>query len=181
MPHAKITLVLWFAIATLTGCQLVDTPKNYPAQAPLQFTLHQDLTFAPGTVRFVFQEGEGYNGSAINHWREHCRIELRYLADVPQTLPAGRYSIERIQFGTELIAQTAQPGLVNWLKTSDGDADHATPIMELVHFYSADPNAFYRLTCASALSDGSTADYPYFMRPSPTRIAEILGDWARLD
>ena len=181
MPQAKITLVLGFTIATLTGCQLVDTPKNYPAQAPLQFTLHQDLTFAPGTVRFVFQEGEGYNGSAINHWREHCRIELRYLADVPQTLPAGRYSIERIQFGTELIAQTAQPGLVNWLKTSDGDADHATPIMELVHFYSEDPNTFYRLTCASALSDGSTADYPYFMRPSPTRIAEILGDWARLD
>lgn len=177
MRRLKISLLAGVALATLTACQLVDTPKNYGLQAPLQLTLLADLHFAPRTLRFVFQDGEGYNGRQFNHWREHCRIELRYLSDTPQTLSAGQYKIERIQFGSEQVANLKQ----GWLKTSDGANDNPPKIMELVHFYSADDQDFYRLTCASALSDGSTADYPYFMRPNPQRIQEILGNWARLD
>jgi len=59
-----------------------------------QFTLHRDITLAPGHVRVIFQGGIASYGAS--EYEPRCELEVRDILEQPQIIPAGSYRIGKV-------------------------------------------------------------------------------------
>lgn len=172
-------LLIIMPVTLLQGC--VNTPHKELADyaAYPTFELQQPVSIDADSTRVFFQNGQAGNG--FNHFEQHCRLEVKTLKPVKQTLSPDIFKITRLQLGEEMIAALNQPLLLAALDNQNlyamGSSDYEPPeTMDLIHFYlhSERQPDVYRLTCAGSLSNGSMQDYPRSIRPDANKINEIL-------
>jgi hypothetical protein len=99
--HGLIGPLLAFSIVLLllTACQsdALRRPEAllFEQLAGGQFTLHRDITIAPGHVRVIFQEGVASQGAS--EFKPRCELEVDLILDTPQTIHSGSYRIGKVR------------------------------------------------------------------------------------
>jgi hypothetical protein len=99
--HGLIRPFLAFSIVLLllTACQsdALQRPQAllFEQLAGGQFTLHRDITIAPGRVRIIFQEGVASQGAS--ELKPRCELEVNLILETPQTIHAGSYRIGKVR------------------------------------------------------------------------------------
>jgi hypothetical protein len=177
----------------LTGCATliptlikdVDQGDWIGIEPGSTLTLHQPMQVAPSRTRVFFVNGRARNAGA--NYQTACALEVRRIdRDRPQTIPAGRYRINRVQnYWTQVVdARGPSPtpisadGTVRF-RLAEYSGDDGQPMIQSgFHFWlddSADPNLM-RLTCLGVLAEPAEA-YP----PTLQEIAGALGPLATLE
>ncbi len=184
---AFITLISAF---TLSACSIQPPKSLMDIQAGEVFVLQTPITIRPNQSRSFIQFGE-LTGGSFDHSEPHCRIEVRNLSELPQTIQPERFIITHVNIDEEMIALRNQPIqlVMNDSTNPSTMTDIPTNIlvlgggyerpetMDMVHLYlhsKRQPNV-YRLTCSGSLSDGALADAPRSHRPQRQQIQKILG------
>jgi len=176
-PHLLLPAVLLF----LTACQGGALPRPggtlFEQLSGGQFTLHRDISIAPGRVRVIFQEGAASYGAS--EYKPRCELEVRDILETPQTIPAGSYRIGEV-IGMQRyvnrpsgrIMLAAAGGPVRLVDDSSSEWYMYTYQMQLLSDQQAD---------APTLTCGGAYNYPYFARhPTLQEMREALGDYATL-
>jgi hypothetical protein len=180
----------WIIITTLfsfgwllSGCGPM-TIKDTTTQSyiPIQgwvLVLQRDVVISPGRARVFFQGGRLL--SAVNEYEPHCQLMVRDISEQPQTVHAGRFTIDRVFGNSGEIVHSDYIRLASAGATviadggGDGDADG-----RLIYFYflglhaDEQPNVTY-LVCGGALEMAAFARYPTLQD-----IQAALGDYATL-
>jgi hypothetical protein len=175
-------LILCCCLLAVTAC----TPGNWlPGEHSLfgvlrggEFTLHREITIAPGQVRMIFQDGAPAYG--YSEFYPHCDLVLPAISDEPQTIPAGQYRIGRVIGQTHYVSRPRQDPVL--LAAAGGGrnllaSDSGEWIMFAYHMslHAETPPERLTLIC------GGAYNFPYYVKyPSLTEIRESLGDYATL-
>ena len=175
-----LTLAALWLGAMLAGCatliQDADQGRWIGIEPGSALTLHRPVNLAPSRTRVFFVNGRARNSGA--NYRTACALEVRRIdQDGPQTIPAGRYRIDRVQNYWTEVADVLQPGSVRF-RLAEHDGGGLPMIQSGFHFWfdPADNPNLMRLTCLGALDDMPEA-YP----PTLQEIAAALGALATLD
>ena len=92
-------LRLLFILVLVSACQTSyegneDSPYHQvPAGSSL--TLHQDVEIPPHRAGIYLQGGQIKPLSQINQYYPHCKFEVLKIRDLPQTVHADRFTIEK--------------------------------------------------------------------------------------
>jgi hypothetical protein len=172
---ATLAMLLW-----LTACSSGAPPRPGDTlfdQLPGgQFTLHRDITIAPGRVRVIFQGGNAAYGAS--EFLPRCELEVRQILESPQTVAAGSYRIGKV-FGIQryvnhptgriLLAAAGDPGR---LAGTFNEWSMYTYHMQLLNAQQAH---------AATLICGGSYNDPFHVRyPSLQEMQGALGNYATL-
>ncbi len=175
------------AVSMLSSCALQPPTALMDIQAGEIFVLQTPITIQPNQSKTFIQFGQ-LTGGSFDHSEAHCRIEIRDLSELPQTIQPERFVIKQVNIDEEMIALRNQPiqlalndsiipPTMNDISSTNMLAYQSPETMDLVHLYlhsKQQPNV-YRLTCSGSLSNGSLADAPRSYRPQRQQIQQILG------
>jgi len=174
-------LILPAVLLFLTACQGGTLPRpGYTLFEQLsggRFTLHRDITIAPGRVRIIFQEGvASYGASEI---KPRCELEVKDILETPQTIPAGSYRIGKVigmqRFVNRPAAGTLQAAAGDTLRLADDSSNEwymYTYRMQLLNEQQAD---------VASLVCGGDYKFAYYARyPTLQEMRDSLGNYATL-
>lgn len=174
------TLLIGIFAFTLIGCEHL-TEQTDIASGQV-FVLTQPIEIKADTTRRFIQNGQLTSQFAFDRRLQHCRLEVRTLAEQSRIIEADEFEITRIRFDSEAIAMRQQflaAGAGFNLQLAQDDDGGPAEMMDLIMLYlksERQPDVM-RLVCAGALSDGNTMDYPRNLRPKLDQIHQILGDY----
>ena len=176
---------------TLSSCAVQTPISLMDIQAEEVFVLQTPITIPPNKSRSFIQFGK-LTGGSFDRSEPHCRIEVRNLSELPQTIQPERFVITQVNIDEEMIALRNQPiqlamyDTINPTTMTDalpqnflalGGGYERPETMDMVHLYlqsKQQPNV-YRLTCSGSLSNGTMADAPRSYRPQRKKVQQILG------
>ena len=117
-------LVLLFVfIFLLNACQTTsyegkeDSPY-YRVPVGSGLTLHQDIEIPPHRVGVYLQDGQIKPLSQINRYYPHCKFEVMKIRDIPQTVHADTFMIEKVAQEITIWWMPAGYGLPAFLSAS---------------------------------------------------------------
>ena len=165
----------------LTACQsdALRRPEAllFEQLAGGQFTLHRDITIAPGRVRVIFQEGTASQGAS--EYKPRCELEVSLILDTPQTIPAGSYRIGKVRGmqrfvnrPTDRIMLAAVGDPVQLADDTSNEWYMYTYRMQLLDEHQADT---LTLICGGAYNFAFYARYPTLQE-----MRTALGNYATL-
>jgi len=188
--------LLPIGVLTLSSCAMQPPTSLMDIQAGEVFVLQTAITIEPNKSRSFMQFGQ-LTGGSFDHSEPHCRIEIRNLSELPQTIHPERFVITQVNIDEEMIALRNQPiqlamnDSIAPTTMTDGASAKMLALggyerpetMDLVHLYlhsKQQPNV-YRLTCSGSLSNGSLADAPRSYRPQRQQIQKIIGEIGHIE
>jgi hypothetical protein len=156
-----------------------EATRGYVPLRNASLELRQDVIVTPERARVFFQDGVVQPG--VNEYRPHCELTIRNLADRPQTIHAGRFTVERVSAdivhvvtsGDVVVAMNAEFQL-----TSGGGGDGEGRMMKAytLYLHSDRQPEVLSLVCGGAFDLPALAT-----RPSLQDIQTALGDYATLE
>jgi len=108
MRRLVLPLILVF-LAFLASCQTSRYEGNedspfYLVPVGSVLTLNQDVEIPPHRVGIILQDGQIKPLSAVNQYYPHCKFEVLKIRDIPQTVHADRFTIEKaVQEITDMV------------------------------------------------------------------------------
>jgi len=177
----RLFLLLPVALLFLTACQGGALPRPggtlFEQLSGGQFTLHRDITIAPGRVRIIFQEGAA--GYGASEYQPRCELEVRDILETPQTIPAGSYRIGKVIGMQRYVRRPAEGTLLaaggDALRLADDTSNEwymYTYRMQLLNEQQAD---------AASLVCGGAYNFAFYARyPTLQEMRDSLGDYATL-
>ena len=174
------SLLLLIPALLLTACQSM-LPKDgnvlFRKLPGGTFVLHREVVIAPGLAHITFQDGAAAYGASEFHPR--CELEVKFIMDTPQTIPAGSYRIGAVR-GLQRYVNRPPGGIRlanagDTLQLADSGTDEwlmHTYWMQLLRDEQEDtPN----LICGGAYG------FPYYAHyPTLQEIRDSLGNLATL-
>jgi len=98
-------------IAMLTSCAAfttATTPRAYQIITPgTTLTLKRELSIAPGQAGVIIQGNQLGNYNEINAWYPNCRIELRTVKEIPQSVSPDTFTVQRVTRETDYVSSNA--------------------------------------------------------------------------
>lgn len=173
MRQMLLVLPLATALGACHGTPLPYEESPYSViPAGAQLTLHRDLTIPAGWARLYIQGGGPRPYSDVNPYHPHCRLEVERVREVPQTVKADVFRVEKVVYeelpwpaggGSFLPASVPRAGLIGavgiearedlgrgaYIAGSFGVADGSSPWTYATHFRlrSERQPEVRRLTC----------------------------------
>jgi hypothetical protein len=179
MIHRLLTLPV--VLLCLAACQSGALPRPgetlFEQLSGGQFTLHRDITIAPGRVRIIFQAGTA--GYGASEYKPRCELEVRDILATPQTIPAGSYRIGKVRGMQRYVGRPAE----NIMLAAVGDA---------IRLADDTSNEWYMYTYrmqllneqqvdAAMLVCGGAYNFAFYARyPTLQEMRDSLGDYATL-
>ncbi|MEE8428139.1 MAG: hypothetical protein V3S33_01375 [Gammaproteobacteria bacterium] len=131
--------------------------------------LHRAVVIAPGYARVYFQNGQA--APATNEFEPYCRLELRQVLPIPQTIHPDEFVITKVAYDTTHVAA------VFGLKLAHGGGGGVSDIIKVwrMRLHSEQQPDVLHLVCGGAVNAPSRA-----RTPSVTQIRAALGSYASL-
>lgn len=169
------------SVIALTACQTAyegnENSPYYPVPAGSVLTLRQDVEIPPHRAGIYLQGGRIESLSRINQYYPHCKFEVLKISDIPQTVRADRFTIEKTvqeitdtvdAGGTRLAGVSIGIGI--GINNHGGDGGSVQAFATRLNLRSARQPDVYRLSC------GQWA-YPHEgQHVSIREIRRVLGD-----
>jgi hypothetical protein len=150
-------LVLPILIVFVAACQTTRYEGNedspyYLVPVGSVLTLNQDIEIPPHRVAVFLQDGQLKPLSQINQYYPHCKFEVLKIRDIPQTVHADRFTIEKaVQEITDSVdaggIQLAGIPLAIGVGIGNGDGIGAQTFATRLSLRSASQPDVYLLSC----------------------------------
>ncbi len=172
-----LSVVAFLLDACQTGYEGDENSPYYAVPAGSVLTLHQDVEIPPHRAGVFLQGGQIKPLSQINQYYPHCKFEVLKISDVPRTVRADRFTIEKV---AQEITDTVDAGGMRLagvsigigigINTRGGDGGSVRAFATRLKLRSAGQPDVYLLSC------GQWA-YPHEGRHVSIReIRRVLGD-----
>jgi hypothetical protein len=170
-----------YVLLFLTACQSGALPRPtgtlFGQLTGGQFTLHREVSIAPGRVRLIFQEGTASQGAS--ELQPRCELVVRRLLETPQTIPAGNYRIGKVRGMQRFVARPSERIMLaaagKPIRLADDTSNEwymHTYIMQLLSEQQED---------APTLVCGGAYNFAFYARfPTLQEMRVALGDYATL-
>lgn len=152
--------VLWAALLILAGC--AAQPRPVPFVAPdSELVLERPLNFPAGSTRIYFQHGGPVTERQLTVWEHHCALALDHAFDTATEIAATRWP----------VAYTQQRSTV-------GEWGYGVITYENSIYLGAEAHPVRALYCEIWTLHGG---YAHQRHLTAVELAEVLGDWLRLE
>lgn len=189
----KLFTITILSTAVLSACSMNPPKSMMDVQAGEKFILKKPLTVKPDSGRAFIQFGKQIQKSALDHYDQHCSVEVEHLSDKALTIQPEIFTISKVRIDIMEVVQKeinypllaandyaiqsdAVPSSTIYL-AGGGSGRDITPTYDAVHFMLSSPSGqnVYRLSCAGSLSNGDPMDAPRSYRPQRDQANKILG------
>jgi hypothetical protein len=169
---------LLYAAACTPGKRFTGEGSLFGTLKGGEFTLHRDITIAPGRRRMSFQDGTP--AYAYSEFYPHCELVVPEIREEPQIIPASHYQIERVFGETHYVSRLHQAPVLLAARGTGHKllaSDTGEWIMQAYHIsLQADV-----LSHPLMLICGGSYNIPYDARyPTLAEMQQSLGDYATI-
>lgn len=190
----RTLFVSTLAATLVTSCSMTPPKRMMDVQAGEKFVLKKPLMISKGHGRAFIQLGKEIKESKLDHYDQHCSIEVKHLQNKPLTIQPEIFTISKVRIDVvEVVENThsnilfanndygiqsdANTSPLQGIAFAGSDRGAPAPTYDVVHFMLQSPSKqnVYRLTCAGSLSNGDPLDAPRSYRPQRKQANKILG------
>ncbi len=169
-PHSAL-LCATILLSACTGS--LPYAADIPGPRPVMLEVLKPVNTEPGWARAFLQHGALQHYGDFSRYHPFCYLELNLVQDRPQTIGPGQFEIRAIRRHYEEVVRNENLRYASlWFVDSDV-SDQTQMLVFLLH--SEQQPGVRALVCGGAFDAPSRA-----AAPTPSQIAETLGDYARL-